>query len=186
MLTGLSCFALFSCKSTQDAFYIPVPAEASYNNKKISQEYYQIAQEYTELQKYDRAIVYYKLAMRDATLRTPAYFNLGKVYALSGDWENAKIVYRRLLKRDPDNVSLQVSLAYITAMQGDLNTASGVYKNLIEEHPDDCFILKNYLSVLIANKNFEQAEYYLSVLKTKFPQDTDISTYERELAKELQ
>jgi|GEM_PF-399094 len=164
---------------------IPVPGESAALSKNIASEYYSIADGYFEVKKYDKAAEYYKLAMRDKSIRPAAYYKLGRSYAMNKQWDDAETVFKDLLKRDPQNSSLTASLAYITAMKGDTAGALTMYKNLIDTYPDESSYLENYIALLIDDGKLEQAEQQLFVLKSKFPNSTSIDSLQKKIYEKL-
>ena len=122
-------FAVFSFSfclffSCQSGYSFRVPGESEIITKNIASEYFSIAEEYFKLKNYQKAIQYYKMAMKDRSLNVSAYYKLARSYALSKDYETAEECFVNLLEKDPQNRDLQVSLAYVKAMKG--NTAESL------------------------------------------------------------
>lgn len=168
----------FSCASSG---HLPVPGEKAEVNRGISVEYMSIATAYEELEKYDKAIEYYKLAMKNKKLYWSAYYKLGRCYAMAKDYTQARKIYFKLLKRDKDNLSLQLSLAYLYAMEGKLDKARVIYEFLWKENQSNADVLVNYIDILIAQKEYETAETMLNTLKETFSDNTNIKTFEDKL-----
>jgi len=157
-----------SCTSTSQ-FDFAIPGETNVLRKNIATEYYQIAEAYTELKKYDKAATYYKLSMRDPNLRKAAYYKLGRVYVFAEKWEDAEKVFIQLLKIDSENQNFKTSLAYIYGKNGKPEKASELYFKLLETNPDNSEILVNYILLLVAQEKLDDAQAKLLVLKQKFP-----------------
>ena len=172
------CFSLFACSSNS----IHVPGESRIILKNVATEYYAIAEGYMDLKKYDKAAEYYKLAMRNKDLYMTAYYKLARSYALAKNWEKASEAYTALLKRDKDNTMLKTSLAYITAMRGETEKALVQYKNLLSENPYDENLLESYVALLINTKRGSEAEEYFFVLKEKFPDNKQITSFAQDLS----
>ena len=68
----VSLFLLFSCQS---GYSFRVPGESEIITKNIASEYFSIAEEYFKLKNYQKAIQYYKLAMKDKSLNVSAYYD---------------------------------------------------------------------------------------------------------------
>ncbi|MBB5225771.1 tetratricopeptide repeat protein [Treponema ruminis] len=167
----------FSCASTE----LRVPGETELIFKNISTEYYNIAEGYMDIKKYDKAAEYYKLAMRNKELNLPAYYKLARSYALAKNWEKASQCYDELLKLDPENSMLKVSIAYITAMSGKTDEGILQYKELLKANPYDQNLLESYVALLISVGRGEDAEESFFVLKEKFPDNKQLSTFAQQL-----
>ena len=75
---------------------------------------FNIAYAYKELKIYDKAIEFYKKALKIIPNSKKAHFNLANIYLLLNDCENAKICYENCLKIDPKDreVKYFLSLCY--------------------------------------------------------------------------
>ena len=169
---------IFSCKSSA---HFPIPGEKKVTQAALHAEYLSLADAYAELEKYDKAIQYYKLAMHDKNLYWNALYKLGRAYALSKNWGDAKDAYEKLLKRDPQNMSLKLSLAYIQAMSGDLEKAKSAYESLIREQQENETPLVNYIVILLAQEEIDAAAAQLTLLKERFPENASISEFEKRI-----
>ncbi|MBR1536340.1 MAG: tetratricopeptide repeat protein [Treponema sp.] len=174
----LSSFFLVSCASSS----LMVPGESKIILKNIAVEYNTIADGYLEIKNYAKAAQYYKLAMRNEDLYLTAYYKLARSYALAKDWENADKTYRELLLLDSENNMLKTSLAYITVMRGETDEGILMYRDLIKENPYDENLLESYVSLLINVGRGEDAEESFFVLKEKFPDNKQISTFAQSLS----
>ena len=171
-------FSLFSCASNE----LRIPGESKIILKNLATEYYTIADGYLEIKNYTKAAEYYKLAMRNKDLYLTAYYKLARSYALAKDWENADKTYRELLARDGENTMLKTSLAYITAMRGEVDEAILQYRDLIAQNPYDENLLESYVALLINVGRGEDAEESFFVLKEKFPDNKQITTFAQQLS----
>ncbi len=163
-------FVFFSCstnKNIQDNIYI---------------EYYNIAEEYMDLKKYDKAAEYYTKAMSNKELYVAALFKSGRAYALNKDWGPAEQIYIKLLKKDPQNKDIRVSLAYITAMMGENEKSCKMYEDLISEYPDDSDLFKNYIIAVYSTEDYEKTKNLIAKYKDLFPdKESDLETIEKEI-----
>ncbi len=166
-----------SCAS----FRVPVPGETAVRKNNIFVEYMNIADSYNDLGKYDKAITYYKMAKSNRKLKWTANYKLARAYAMNKNWEEAQKLYLELYRRDPENISIQMSIAYIYAMNGKLPSAETIYSSLVKNNPENADVLVNYINVLFAMERYEEAEANLSVLKEKFQDNTNISSFEKKL-----
>ncbi|MBR1722979.1 MAG: tetratricopeptide repeat protein [Treponema sp.] len=170
-------FLFSSCTSS-----FRIPGETNIILKNLSNEYYAIAEAYMDVKKYDKAAEYYELAMRNKALYLTSYYKLARSYALAKNWEKAKEAYTYLLSLDPENIMLKSSLAYITAMGGDIDKAILDYKMLIELNPYDETLLEGYVALLINVGRGEDAEDSFFLLKEKFPDNKQITTFAQQLS----
>lgn len=171
--------SLFFTSCMTNAIY--VPGEKTVKISNINQEYYNLAEEYFKLEKYEKAIEFYKLAGRDKSLRNVAYYKTGRCYALNKQYDKAEPIFRNMQKKDPENQSIKATLAYITAMNGNKKKASLLYKDLVLENPDNSDFLVNYISVLILAEDFETAKVNFEYLQEKFPDCEKISSLKESL-----
>jgi len=75
--------AFFFFSSCHTAIHVPVPGESQVKINNIYTEYYNIADSYMELEKYDKAIEFYSIALKNKTLFWSAYYKMGRAYALA-------------------------------------------------------------------------------------------------------
>ncbi|MBP5603094.1 MAG: tetratricopeptide repeat protein [Treponema sp.] len=143
-----------------------------------------IADIYFELEKFAKAETYYKAAMGNNDIYWSAYYKLAKCYVYQSKWADAQETYETILKRDPDNNSIKASIAYIYAMNGNHQKALDVYEELIKENPDQAEYLENYICVLLATENIDEAKTSIGELKEKFPENKRIEEFEKQLPKE--
>ena len=174
------CSLLFFSCSTISNFFIP--GEFDIINENISIEYFTIAEGYYDLEKYSKAIEYYKLAMKNQDLYYTSFYKIAKSYALLKEWNEALVYYKELLERDSENTSLKLSVSYITAMSGKTDEAIAQYEELLVENPNDQFILENYIALLIFAERGEDAEKNLLELKKKFPDSKEIKEFAARIA----
>lgn len=167
----------FSCAS----FHVPVPGETVTKKNNIFAEYMNIADAYNDLGKYDKAIIYYRMAKSNKALRWSANYKLAHAYAMNKNWDEALKLYLELYKRDPENTSIQMSVAYIYAMNGKLSSAENIYVSLVEKNPENADVLVNYINVLFAMEKYDDVEKNLAVLKEKFKDNANISSFEKKL-----
>ena len=180
-------FLILSCVSKP----IPIPGESKVLIENIYFEYLNIADKYFELEDYNNAAKYYKLAMENKNLYWQSYYKLAKCYALLSDWKNALPMFEKLLERDKDNHSIKASLAYIYSMQGDTKKAIEIYKKLLEEDSLNEKYLENYLAVLLSSKdsfleNQEEIEKIYEQIETNFPNNTNLKIFDNTKTKYLE
>ena len=170
---------------------VPIPGEKNIHIQNIYIEYSNIADKYFELEDYNNAAKYYKLAMENKNLYWQSYYKLAKTYALLSDWKNALPMFEKLLERDKDNHSIKASLAYIYSMQGDTKKAIEIYIKLLEEDSLNEKYLENYLAVLLSSKdsfveNQEEIEKIYEQIETNFPNNTNLKIFDNTKTKYLE
>ena len=178
----MSFFFLLSLVFVSCASSFKVPGQKALEQKALYVEYLSIADAYTDLGKYDKAIHYYNLSLRDKSLYWQAKYKLALAHVYAKNYSEAEIIFQELLSRDKDNVNLKLSLAYLKAMSGNVDEAIVLYKALIAENPENETPLVNYLTILIATGRMELAEEELVILKERFPDSENIQELEKKLA----
>ncbi len=174
---------LYGCASSQILESgIKVPGETKIILKNLAAEYNAIGDGYMGIKNYTKAVEYYKKAMRNKELYLSVSYKLARAYALGKNYDKAIDAYGKLLSLDKDNFSLKLSLAYIYAVKGDYDTALAKYKILMEENPYDESILENYITLLINVGRAEDAEKCYFVMKEKFPDNSQLSSFAQKLS----
>jgi tetratricopeptide (TPR) repeat protein len=139
----------------------------------IASEYYSIAEAYADLEKYDKAIPYYEAAARQKQYKNAARYGLGRMYALTGDWEKASDIFKSLLSKDPENEMLEGAYSFALVSQGKTEKALPLYKGLMDKHPDDPARARDYVAILVVAKQYEDALDEIAATREKFP-DSDV------------
>lgn len=169
---------LVSCNSSKN---IEIPGKRNAEIKNIYLEYNNIADIYFSLGKYDKAVTYYEKALDYPETYWSIYYKLAKTYVFLNNWKKAEEMYKVILERDPDNSTVKSSLAYISAMKGNLKESEEIYSQLINDFPSEQSYLVNYISILILDKKNPEAITNLQLLKERFPDNSKITTFEKEL-----
>lgn len=173
--------SLSGCAS-DSSFYLAVPGEKNIILKNLAVEYNNIGDGYMGIKNYTKAVEYYEKALRNKELRLSVYYKLARAYALGKNYDKAIESYEYLLSLDSENTSLKSSLAYIRAVKGDYDEAVKSYKLLIEQNPYDQNLLENYTALLINIGRAEDAEPYYFLIKEKFPDSSQLSTFAQKLS----
>lgn len=167
---------LFSCAS--DSF---VPGAGSRQIENIYKEYMILADSYYDIQKYEKAEVFYKKASDLKELYWPCSYKLAEVYLKLSKWDQAETYLKKLIERDSDNSVLQEKYAFALASKGDFDSALKIYSELCNIENPSQSSLENYLVLLVTKEQTEEAKVQLEILKEKFPSNTNISKYEEKL-----
>lgn len=142
-------------------------------DSETAKAYFEIAQAYTEISKYDKAAEFYLKAAKDPAHKNAAEYNLARVYGLQGDWEKAKNIFERQYKEAPGNVLIAKAYAYSLAATGDEARACEMYKKLYDEDSENPEAALNYTRILILSKRYDQALSFIEEMKTRFTESTE-------------
>lgn len=142
-------------------------------DSETAKTYFEIAQAYTEVSKYDKAVEFYLKAAKDPAHRNAVDYNLARVYGLQGDWRKAKPILERQYKEAPGNVLIAKAYAYSLATTGDEARACEMYKKLYNEDSENPEAALNYARILILVKRYDEALSFIKELKTRFTESTE-------------
>ena len=142
-------------------------------DSETAKAYFEIAQAYTEVSKYDKAAEFYLKAAKDPAHKNAAEYNLARVYGLQGDWGKAKNILERQYKEAPCNVLIAKAYAYSLAATGDEARACEMYKKLYDEDSENPEAALNYARILILTKQYGEALSFIEELKTRFTESTE-------------
>ncbi|MGP1594657.1 MAG: tetratricopeptide repeat protein [Treponema sp.] len=147
-------------------------------DSKLAKEYFDLAQAFTEVSKYEKAIEYYRKAAADPAHKNAAEYNLARVYGLQNDWENACTLLEKQYKAAPDNSVICSAFAYALAAGGKTERAANLYKTIYtnnKENPEAAF---NYVRILITAKKYQEGLTFLESVKADFPENTEKRIYD--------
>ena len=142
-------------------------------DSETAKAYFEIAQAYTEVSKYDKAAEFYLKAAKDPAHKNAAEFNLARVYGLQGDWGKAKTILERQYKAAPGNVLIAKAYSYSLAATGDEARACEMYKKLYDEDSENPEAALNYARILVLSKRYDEALSFIAELKTRFTESTE-------------
>ena len=142
-------------------------------DSETAKAYFEIAQAYTEVSKYDKAAEFYLKAAKDPAHKNAAEYNLARVYGLQGDWGKAKNILERQYKDAPGNVLIAKAYSYSLAATGDEARACEMYKKLYDEDSENPEAALNYTRILILSKRYDQALSFIEEMKIRFTESTE-------------
>lgn len=156
-----------------------------YSRKDMAGEYFTLAEAYSEVRKYDKAIVYYEKAAASKEYSNAAKYGLARSYALTGNWDGAVKILSSLLRRDPDNKTLASSYAFALVSSSRTDEALTLYKILWEKYPDDSVMARNYAEMLFIANKYDETTAQIALIKEQFP-DTEGSRNIAALEKKIE
>ena len=142
-------------------------------DSETAKAYFEIAQAYTEVSKYDKAADFYLKAAKDPAHKNAAEYNLARVYGLQGEWTKAKLILERQYKEAPGNILILKAYSYSLAATGDEARACEMYKKLYDEDSENPESALNYARILILSKRYDEATALIEELKTRFTESTE-------------
>ena len=142
-------------------------------DSETAKAYFDIAQAYTDVSKYDKAAEFYRKAAKDPAHKNAAEYNLARVYGLQGDWAKARPILERQYQEAPGNLLILKAYAYSLAATGDEERACVMYKKLADEDAENPDSAINYGRILVLAKKYDEATALLTELKTRFTETAE-------------
>ena len=142
-------------------------------DSETAKAYFEIAQAYADVSKYDKAEEFYLKAAKDPAHKNAAEYNLARVYGLQGEWEKAKSILARQHTEAPGNVLILKAYAYSLAATGDGARACEMYKKLYDNDAENPEAALNYARILILSKRYDEALSFIEEVKTRFTENAD-------------
>jgi len=154
-------------------------------------EYFNLAETYMELNKYEKALPLYEKAGENQDLYWISTYRRAKIYVSQSNWNKALECYKELLKRDTENASLKESVAYCHAMSGNREKALSIYEELYKGGNTSEEILSNLISINASYlkeeklKDETKASYkesagkYFEILQEMYPENKNISAFDK-------
>jgi len=135
-------------------------------------EYYELAEGYADLSKYDKAISYYEKAGEREEYLNASKYGLARMYAFSAKWDEASKLFSDLYKQDPESTMIASAYAYSLASSGQYDKALSLYASLFIKNNDDPVLARNYAEMLFISKKYDETLAQITLMKEQFP-DTD-------------
>lgn len=142
-------------------------------DSETAKAYFEIAQAYAEVSKYDKAAEFYLKAAKAPTYKNAAEYNLARVYGLQGSWNKAKPILERQYKEAPGNALILKAYAYSLAATGDEARACEMYKKLYDDDSENPEAALNYARILILSKRYDHALSFIEEMKTRFTESSE-------------
>ena len=144
--------------------------------KDLSGEYFYIAEAYSELKKYEKAIEFYKKALNNPEYTNAAKYNIARMHALLEQWSEAGNILKTLYEKEPRNEKILTSYAYALSANGKIEEAQIIYEALYESKKESPSVAFNYVRLLIVAKKYDEATNLLKELSDKFIEDEETKT----------
>lgn len=101
----------------------------------VERVYGNIANAYSEMQKFDEALDYYQKALEIEPEYVNAYLGLGRVSMKSGRYDNAERIYMNALELDNQNEAVYTHLGNLYAVQAKYDEAIVSFEKALEINP---------------------------------------------------
>lgn len=141
------------------------------STKDLAGEYYNIGNAYFDLEKYEKAVFYYKEAIKLDDTLVQARFNLALSYLGLKQNDAANDIFLTLLKEDSNNTKIMASLAYSYHLQGEDKEALSKLDRILEISPEDTESRNNRAIILWELDRKEEAEEEFKTLLKYMPDD---------------
>ncbi len=139
----------------------------------LSKAYFELAQGYAEIKKYDKAIEYYQKSADDPVYTNAAEYELARMYALKGEWKTAIKLLELHYKKAQENTVIRNAFAYALAAGGETERACALYKKVYESDQENPETVFNYIRILIVVKNYDEAQKILDAAKITFVENAE-------------
>ncbi len=123
---------------------------------------------------YEKAILYYQLAIASRLNYSEAYNNLGNVYLIQKKYEESKETFQRAIVCDPSNADAYSGLGYVYQLVGELDKSIESYQAALLQRPDFDMVRINLANVYLKVGKAAEAEIqYRKVLESQ-PEKPDL------------
>lgn len=171
---------MFICFSPLHLFLASSPAVVQTDNNatQLSDEYLRKrAKMLVDQQKYDEAILNYKVLIRQNPNDINYLLLLGSLYVRLGERKEAIELYKKGLTIDPDNEQVNVALAFAYLFEKDQNVSEEILKKVIEKSPDNSEALAGLGYIAMMNGNESKAEQFLNQALKSDPKNITARIY---------
>ena len=159
---GITAFCIYFLLTISAAF------GSGKQDRQLLKEYFEIAQAYAEVGKYDKAIEYYEKAAADPSYKNATQYSLARMYGLKNEWKKACSLLEPQYNEAPDNIMVLNAYAYALASAGEHERACTLYHALYEKNQSDPESALNYARILIIAEKYDEASAFIEKIKTQF------------------
>lgn len=130
---------------------------------------YRIGEAFYNTGDLQRAVLYFKNAVKLAPFGLDFKNKLGSSLAANGQINEAEKIFEEILKEYPKHVSALTNLGYIKLSKGDAVSCETLYKKALALDPDYEPLLLNTAGYYAYKKNFVQSKIYLEKILKRNP-----------------
>jgi tetratricopeptide (TPR) repeat protein len=130
---------------------------------------YRIGESFYNTGNLQRAILYFKNAVKLAPYGLDFKNKLASALAANNQTDEAETLYKEILKEYPKHVSVLTNLGYVKLSKGDAVSAETLYKKALTIDPDYEPLLMNIAGLCAYKKNFVQSKFYLEKILKRNP-----------------
>ncbi|MGP1455316.1 MAG: tetratricopeptide repeat protein [Treponema sp.] len=159
---GISTFCIYFLLIVTAAF------GSGKQDRQLLKEYFEIAQAYAEVGKYDKAIEYYEKAAVDPAYKNATQYSLARMYGLKNEWKKACSLLEPQYNEAPENIMVLNAYAYALASAGEYEQACTMYHTLYEKNQSDPEAALNYARILVIAQKYDEATAFIEKIKTQF------------------
>ncbi|NLF83894.1 MAG: tetratricopeptide repeat protein [Candidatus Gastranaerophilales bacterium] len=155
--SGVPSFTPNFGRTASDSFTM----SQGYVNRKLSEKYKGIADDYARKEQNNIAIDYYRRAITTKPDYAQSYYNLARVYERRGDIDQAIEIYEELLSEKPDEPEAQTLIGKCYKDKGDYTTAKTIFEKAVQIDPKYDFAsrsLKEIDNLILAQTDPMKAE----------------------------
>ncbi len=137
--------------------------------KETASNYYEIAEGYAGITKYDKAISFYRKAALQKEFANAANYGLARMYSLTGKWQDACVILGDLYAQDKENTLIATAYAYALASNSRGDEALALYESVWKKNSEDPSAGRNYAGILFLSGKFGETLEQIALLKEKYP-----------------
>lgn len=130
---------------------------------------YRIAESFYNSQNLQRAILYFKNAVKLAPYTLDFKNKLGSALAANNQLNEAEKEFTAVLKENPKHVSAMTNLGFVKLNFGKVNEAEALYNKALSIDPDYEQLLLNIAGLYAYKKDFKKSEDYLNRILKRNP-----------------
>lgn len=158
----------YANRLTDNYAFSTVLNKKSYSNDNAWTSY-RIGEAFYNTGNMQRALLYYKNAVKLAPYALDFKNKLASALAANQQLNDAEIEFNQILKENPKHVSALTNLGFIKLTKGDVTSCETLYKKALSLDPDYEPLLLNVAGYYAFKKNFSQSKVYLEKILKRNP-----------------
>jgi len=135
--------------------------------------------------KNQEAIDLFKLVIKMEPQYDPAYYSLGLLYAETGDIESAIQYLERTIDVNPNNMRAYYNLGLALQQTGEIKQAENTFLKGLSMNQNDIDITYALVILYVQQGSFANANSYMPLLKSTFPDEPNIIELENHIKQGL-